>query len=140
MSHSEDVALIALSPDVPLGVDVEAIRPLPDLLDIASRNFTSAETEVIASAPPDERDLAFFLCWTRKEAFVKATGAGIFRQPLQSFAVSVDPGAGPVRLEIPGHDAEAGRWRLVSLDAGPGYAAAVAAEGAFHVRRYRWDG
>jgi len=83
---------------------------------------------------------AFFACWTRKEAFVKATGAGIFRQSLQSFVVSVDPGPGPVPLLIPGHDTEAGRWRLESIAAPPGYAAAVAVEGPFRVLRFHWNG
>ena len=140
LSHSRGRALVAVAPRGEVGVDVERFRRDLPIERLAARFFSPREIAALRSTTEALRHAAFFACWTRKEAFVKATGAGIFRQPLQSFAVSVEPGTGPVRLEIPGHDAEAGRWRLVSLDAGPGYAAAVAGEGVFRVRRYRWDG
>jgi len=73
------------------------VRPLPDALVIASRLFTPAEAENIAAAPEHDRDLAFFLCWTRKEAFSKALGKGL-SLPLDQYRVSCRPGA-PARLE-----------------------------------------
>ena len=140
LSHSRGRALVALSLGREVGVDVERIRRDLPMDRLAARFFSAREIAALRSTPDVVRPAAFFACWTRKEAFVKATGAGIFRQPLQSFAVSVEPGTGPVPLVIPGHADEAGRWRLESLDAGPGYAAAVAVEGPFRVHRFCWDG
>ena len=77
VSHAGNLALIALTGDAPLGIDVEPVRSLPDMFAIASRFFTAAEAQTIAAASPHERDLAFFLCWTRKEAFSKALGDGL---------------------------------------------------------------
>jgi len=77
VSHSRDLALIAIAFDLPLGVDVEAVRPMPDRVTISSRYFTAGEAAAIAAVAPHERDLAFFLCWTRKEAFSKALGDGL---------------------------------------------------------------
>lgn len=140
LSHSRGRALVAIALDREVGVDLERLRRDLPIDRLASRFFSPREIAALRSMPAELRPAAFFACWTRKEAFVKATGAGIFRQSLQSFAVSVDPGPGPVPLEIPGHDAEAGRWALESIAAPPGYAAAVAVEGPFRVHRFRWNG
>ena len=140
LSHSRGRALIAVTLEREVGIDLERLRRDLPIDRLASRFFSPREIAALRSTPEELRPAAFFACWTRKEAFVKATGAGIFRQSLQSFAVSVDPGPGPVPLLIPGHDAEAGRWRLESIAAPPGYAAAVAVEGPFRVRRFRWNG
>lgn len=140
LSHSRGRALIAVSMEREVGVDLERLRRDLPIDRLAARFFSPREITALRSTPDPVRPAAFFSCWTRKEAFVKATGAGIFRQPLKSFVVSVEPGAGPVPLEIPGHAEEAGRWRLESLDAGTGFAAAVAVEGPFRVRCFRWDG
>jgi 4'-phosphopantetheinyl transferase len=140
LSHSRGRALVAVSSGREVGVDVERLRRDLPMDRLAARFFSPREIAALRSTADAVRPAAFFACWTRKEAFVKATGAGIFRQPLQSFVVSVQPGPGPVPLEIPGHAEEAGRWRIESLDAGPGYAAAVAVEGPFRVHRFRWNG
>jgi 4'-phosphopantetheinyl transferase len=139
LSHSRGRALVAVTLGREVGVDLERLRRDLPIDRLASRFFSPREIAALRSTPDELRPAAFFACWTRKEAFVKATGAGIFRQPLQSFAVSVDPGPGPVPLVIPGHDAEAGRWALESIAAPPGYAAALAVEGPFRVRRFRWS-
>lgn len=140
LSHSRGRALVAVTLEREVGVDLERLRRDLPIDRLASRFFSPREIAALRSTPDGLRPAAFFACWTRKEAFVKATGAGIFRQSLQSFAVSVDPGPGPVPLSIPGHDSEAGRWRLESIAAPPGYAAAVAVEGPFRVHRFRWNG
>ncbi|HET6360986.1 MAG TPA: 4'-phosphopantetheinyl transferase superfamily protein [Gemmatimonadota bacterium] len=140
LSHSRGRALVAVTLEREVGIDLERLRRDLSIDRLASRFFSPREIAALRSMPDELRSAAFFACWTRKEAFVKATGAGIFRQSLQSFAVSVDPGPGPVPLVIPGHDAEAGRWRLESIVAPPGYAAAVAVEGPFRVRRFHWNG
>jgi 4'-phosphopantetheinyl transferase len=140
LSHSRGRALIAVTLEREVGVDLERLRRDLPMDRLASRFFSPREIAALRSTPDELRPAAFFACWTRKEAFVKATGAGIFRQSLQSFVVSVDPGPGPVPLLIPGHDTEAGRWRLESIAAPPGYAAAVAVEGPFRVLRFHWNG
>ncbi len=98
LSHSHGLALVAAAIGVPVGVDVERYRPLPEYAEIADRFFPPSE------APPhDERD--FFRCWTRIEAKLKARGVGLY-------------GAGK---EIEGE------WTVREIDAGEEYAAAVAA-------------
>jgi 4'-phosphopantetheinyl transferase len=124
VSHSEDLALVALARDLPLGVDVEAVRPVPDFLDIASRYFTAAEANTIAAVPVDERDLAFFLCWTRKEAFSKARGDGL-SLTLERYRVTCRPGEPARILEIDGSAAEAAEWSVHDLRPAPGFVGAA---------------
>lgn len=141
LTHSRGRALVAVSREREVGVDVERLRRDLPMERLAARFFSPREIAALRDTPEEIRPAAFFACWTRKEAYVKARGTGLFGGwPLQSFAVSVEPGAGPVALEIPGHEGEAARWGLESLDAGPGYAAAVAVEGPFRVHRFHWDG
>lgn len=141
LTHSRGRALVAVTRGREVGVDIERLRRDLPMERLAARFFSPREIAALRSAPAEVMPAAFFACWTRKEAYVKARGTGLFGGvPLQSFAVSVEPGSGPVTLRIPGHDREAARWALESLDAGPGFAAAVAVEGSFRVRRFRWDG
>ena len=84
LSHSGSWAVIAFSSAIPLGVDVEEIRKIPDLMAIARSHFAATEVEAISRLSPDQRTAAFFVIWTRKEAFVKAIGRGI-SFPLQTF-------------------------------------------------------
>ena len=85
MSHSDDVAVIAVAPDAParteIGVDVEVLRPMRDAIALAERNFTPAEQQALRAAPVDQRDLAFMRGWTRKEACLKAIGSGLSIPP-----------------------------------------------------------
>lgn len=121
LSHSEDIALIGLVDGARIGVDVEAHRPLPDSLRIARSYFAPDEAGALEVQPSDLREAAFFGLWTRKEAVVKALGAGL-SQPLASFSVTVPPEP-PRMLRI----AEGtGRWTLGTIDAGPGAFATVA--------------
>ena len=128
VSHAADVALIALTGDSALGVDVEEVRPIADLLAIASRFFTSAEVETITTVSSEERDLAFFLCWTRKEAFSKALGDGL-TFGLDRYRVACRPGAEARILEIDGSTAAAAEWSLYDLRPAPGFVGAVAMHG-----------
>ncbi len=111
-----------------VGVDIECRRPLPDLDDVAERMFSAHERQALRQLPPAQRPEAFFNCWTRKEAYVKAIGEGL-SHPLDRFTVTLAPGAS-VRLEhVEGDPAEAGRWTLEALDPDPAYAAAIAVDG-----------
>jgi 4'-phosphopantetheinyl transferase len=129
VSHSGDMALYAFSTGGELGVDVERIRPLPDMLDIASHFFCQEEFRELSSLPAEQRDLSFFLCWTRKEAYTKALGGGL-RLPMSHFCVTVRPEQPARLLHIGNDEAEAKEWTLHDLMAGSPYAAALAYRGA----------
>lgn len=77
MSHSENMALYGITRDRLIGVDIEYLRPMEDAAQLAKRFFCQSEYEVISPLPPGEREKVFFRAWTAKEAFLKATGAGI---------------------------------------------------------------
>jgi 4'-phosphopantetheinyl transferase len=125
LSHSDDIAMFGFTATGEVGVDVEKIRPLDDFLDIANRFFCPDETRDLMSCLPDERQRAFFRCWTRKEAYLKAVGGGL-QIPLNSFRVSLTPWA-PVRLlEVNGGREGAERWMLHSPEFSPSCCAAVA--------------
>ena len=124
-SHSGDLALLAFTLDCELGVDAEVIRPMPDIEDIAKRFFSTEETAELMSLSAAQREQGFFLCWTRKEAYIKATGEGL-SAPLDGFRVTLRPGE-TARIVHFGHDIDAARaWSLHNLDPAPGYAGALA--------------
>jgi 4'-phosphopantetheinyl transferase len=123
VSHSHGLALIAFSMGRRLGVDVEFLRPEIASEEIAERFFSPQEVVELRSLPPAMRTEGFFLCWTRKEAYVKAIGDGL-QIPLKSFHVSLTPSE-PERLE----SADSERWKLRSLCPDPAFVGAVVAEG-----------
>jgi 4'-phosphopantetheinyl transferase len=128
VSHSRDIALCAVARTRRVGIDVEYLRPVTDALDIAERFFSSGESAALRAIPHERRRSAFFACWTRKEAYVKALGEGL-AVPLHSFEVSLaDPEL--ARLRSIGGSVEAARgWTVCDVAPGPGYAGAVAVEG-----------
>jgi 4'-phosphopantetheinyl transferase len=83
LSHSDGLALIAVTRRAPLGVDVELLRPMNDALALAERNYIGDEITRVAAAAGAPRDRAFFTCWTRKEAVLKSTGAGLSVAPVR---------------------------------------------------------
>ncbi len=89
VSHSEGYALIGLTTGRAIGVDIEQVRPMPDFADIASGYFSEIEMRALAALPEADRLRGFFRCWTRKEAFMKATGDGM-AIALDGFSVSLD--------------------------------------------------
>ena len=128
LSHAEDEAILAVAKGREVGIDIERIRPEVECEDIAQRFFSPAEVAALLALPATARPPVFFTCWTRKEAFIKALGGGL-GIPLTDFEVSLEP-AGPARLLRTAWDpAVAGRWRLHTLAAPPGFAAALAVEG-----------
>jgi len=136
VSHSESLGLYAVTRDRRVGVDIERIRPLPDLDEIAERVFSPEERLALRRLPPARRPEGFFNCWTRKEAYVKAIGSGL-AHPLTRFTVSLAPGA-PARLEHVDDDPDAPeRWRLETLVLDPGHVAALAVEGL--TTQIAWD-
>lgn len=127
VSHSSGIAMYAVSSTRPLGIDVEYQRHVPDMLRIAERNFSASEAAALRAAPPDRACEAFFRCWTRKEAYVKALGDGL-AMPLDSFEVSVADHEPAALRSIAGSPAAAENWEIRDLAPAPGYAAAVAFE------------
>jgi len=129
ISHSGDIVLIALADDRQVGVDVERIRHDLELEEIARRSFSSGEQADLGVLPAGERHNAFFRCWSRKEAFIKARGEGL-SLPLDRFDVSVRVGDSAALLATRPDPLEASRWVIRDLDVGPGYKASVAVEGS----------
>jgi len=131
VSHSEDVAVYAFAPGREIGIDVEAVREIRDADDIAARFFSRRECEAYRALDRHDRPLGFFNCWTRKEAFIKAIGDGIY-YPLDRFDVSLSPGepANILRVEsTPGEDCE---WRLHSFVPETGFIGAVVVQKFAH--------
>jgi 4'-phosphopantetheinyl transferase len=128
LSHSGDLVLIALSRGRALGVDIERVRMDVAAMEIAARFFSADECRALAGVAPSARCGAFFDCWTRKEAYLKARGDGLSLS-LAQFDVSLLPGDKP-RLLAARHDpTDVHRWTLHALDGGEGYKAALAVEG-----------
>ncbi|HEY0478496.1 MAG TPA: 4'-phosphopantetheinyl transferase superfamily protein [Kofleriaceae bacterium] len=132
LSHSGQLALLAFCRGRELGVDIEQRRPLSDLLSLARTSFSPNEYAVFCRLPPADHVEAFFACWSRKEAFIKATGEGISQ--LADFDVSLAPGEPARLLRVPGEP----RWLLQDLPAIPDYAAALVIEG-LQLRVSCWD-
>ncbi|MBP0020247.1 MAG: 4'-phosphopantetheinyl transferase superfamily protein [Cyanobacteria bacterium SBLK] len=121
LSHSGDLIVLGMSRDRAIGVDVEQIHPLPDALKLARRFFCEAEWEKIRTLPSNLTSRAFFTAWTRKEAFLKATGDGI--AGLKDVEVSLLPDE-PIQIyRIAGKIAKG--WQLQSLDLGEEYVGAM---------------
>lgn len=133
MSHSHNVGLLAITEDNQLGVDIEHIRADFATEDIARRFFSRCEVDVFNTLQKEEQVSAFFRCWTRKEAFIKATGRGL-SQELAGFDVTLGPGVRAELLRV--EDDDASRWSLCDIDVGEDYAGALAVEGAILNLRY----
>ncbi|MGA2660798.1 MAG: 4'-phosphopantetheinyl transferase superfamily protein [Verrucomicrobiota bacterium] len=125
LAHSADVAVLAVTRSGPVGVDVERIRPLTDVGRLVSRFFSPREDAAFRALPEDQKADAFFRLWTRKEAWLKATGEGI-TQSLARVEVSFLPGEPARLLSLPQGPAALCRWRLHDLDCAPGFVAALA--------------
>ena len=129
VSHCEDWALIGITPGRRLGVDLERLRVLDDLDGLARSVFSPRELAVLAKLPEEQRSEAFFNCWTRKEAFIKACGEGL-SHPLQEFDVTLAPGEPAAILAIRSGEGSVGDWSLTDLRLLPGYIGAAAADDA----------
>lgn len=130
MSHSGDVVLVAVTRDRHIGADVELMRPLDDFAGIAQSNFTHQECALIKRYPAEMQQTAFFTCWTRKEAFIKAVGKGL-SIPLNTFDASIPPGQPGRKLTAPQEAPDVDAWWLADLMVPEGYAGAVAVEQGF---------
>ncbi len=125
VSHSHGLALVALTPGGRLGVDLEKIRPEVDWRPLARRYFSGAEFRALDEFPEDLRLKAFFTCWTRKEAFVKALGAGV-AYGLKEFDVSIDPDEAYAALTLRRPDEDVARWLIKNIPVPGNHVAALA--------------
>ena len=126
MSHSHEVAIVAVTRDAAVGVDVEHIRADFASEEIATRFFSRVEVETFSALQKEERVAAFFRCWARKEAYIKAIGKGL-SQPLDGFDVTLAP-VEPAALLRRGEEDEM-TWSMIDIDVGADYASALAVEG-----------
>lgn len=139
VSHSHELALFAVARDREIGVDIEWMRPLEDAEQIATRFFSAREQAELRNLPHSLKHQGFYNCWTRKEAYIKAIGEGLY-QALDEFDVSLTPGEPVQLLSVLGKPEEAKRWLLQAVQAPAGYAAALAVEGAdWHLRCWKWE-
>ncbi|HEY6173153.1 MAG TPA: 4'-phosphopantetheinyl transferase superfamily protein [Kofleriaceae bacterium] len=126
VSHSGDVGLVCFARSREVGIDVEQKRTLQDLLALARTSFSAHELAALCRLAPAEHHDAFFACWSRKEAFIKATGEGIAQ--LAAFDVSLAPGEPARLLRVP-DEPRGPRWSLHDLPPIPGCAAALVIDG-----------
>lgn len=99
ISHSGNTILYAIANNVPVGIDVECFKPEMDFLAVAKEFCTSREHAKLSSLPRNEQTLAFYRCWTRKEAFIKAIGQGLYF-PIKQVEVKFLPIEKPEFLHI----------------------------------------
>jgi 4'-phosphopantetheinyl transferase len=139
LSHADGLALFAVTEGREVGIDLEKIRPDFATSEIAERFFSSEEVQMLRTLPDYLQEEAFFNCWTRKEAYVKARGQGL-SVPLDQFEVSLTPGQPASLLKTHWDTEEASLWSLRELHPGPGYVAAVAAQGTdWQVKYWQWS-
>lgn len=125
MSHSGDAAVYALSASNEVGIDLEQLRIVAGAEAIVHRNFSTIEQATWSALNAEDRHTAFLRCWTRKEAYLKATGVGL-EGDLRGFSVSYAANQDPALLSIDnGHDNPA-QWSLLELVPVHGYVGALA--------------
>jgi 4'-phosphopantetheinyl transferase len=139
VSHSGRWVVIGVTRQARVGVDVELMRPLSDRDRLIERFFASAEARAIQALAEEERHAAFFACWTRKEAFIKAIGSGL-QFDLKRFEVAVRADGPAALLTLEDSVEAAARWRLWSAAPEPGYLAAVATEAPGALHAWYWSG
>ncbi|MEO0969149.1 MAG: 4'-phosphopantetheinyl transferase HetI [Cyanobacteria bacterium J06639_18] len=121
LSHSQGLALCAVNRDRPLGIDLEYISPISDVLNLAKQFFSPKEYSIMRSLPPHQKQQIFFRYWTCKEAYLKATGAGLAQ--LQEIEINLSPGES-AKLKTDSN------WSLLELVPQRNAVAAVAIEGS----------
>ncbi|ACC80708.1 4'-phosphopantetheinyl transferase family protein [Nostoc punctiforme] len=139
LSHSHELVLYAVTRQREIGVDIEYMRPISDFEQVAERCFSDREKDVFRKLPQDEKLGAFFNCWTRKEAYLKATGQGLVF-PMDQLDVSLSQNE-PVQLySINGDRSTVIRWSLQAFIPALSYVGALAVEGRdWHLKCWQWE-
>jgi 4'-phosphopantetheinyl transferase len=136
LSHSKELVLYAVTQGREIGIDIEHISEQVETDPIAGRFFSSSEVAALRALPRGLQRRAFFTCWTRKEAYIKARGGGL-SMPLDKFTVSLSPGESALLLDVQWDPEEVSRWSLAEINPDPRYIAALAVEGHDWLLR-RW--
>lgn len=118
LSHSAGLALIAVSPDCEVGVDIEAVRPLTQVSEMAAAVFSDEDQAALAATPEAERELAFYRMWTAMEACLKAASA--------SLGMSATDGEAGAASTAPGQRGGAGDWDVIVIEPAANYVGALA--------------
>jgi 4'-phosphopantetheinyl transferase len=126
LAHSQNLALYAITRDRPVGIDVEQIRPMDRLQELAERFFAPSEAAALRTLPPDQQTTAFFRYWTSKEAFLKATGIGLAQ--LSGVEIALPPRQLACLVSVPPTEVDKS-WQLQEIDPGEGFSAAVVTTG-----------
>jgi 4'-phosphopantetheinyl transferase len=142
LSHSAGLVLIAIAADSNVGVDLEYVEAQSDYAEVARSFFSAAEVNQLIALSSDLHAEAFFKCWTKKEAYLKACGEGLAR-PLDGLSVplTADGDDSPIDLCVASNDAvSAKRWSLYTLQPAPGYIGALAIEGGgWRLSQWHWQ-
>lgn len=130
LTHARDLALCAVTMAGEIGIDVEALRPSPvvERLDLVRRFFSAEEYHVLSTLDQQTFVSAFFRCWTRKEAYIKAKGIGL-SLPLNQFSIVCQPGALPALLTSEYCPADVKRYRFWDIEVPEGYWGSLAYSG-----------
>jgi 4'-phosphopantetheinyl transferase len=138
VAHADGTALYGVTLGCEIGIDLERVRSEVASDQIAEQFFSRREVAELRAQRPANRPEAFYTCWTRKEAYLKARGEGL-SFPLSRFSVSIGPGRPAALVSTPDDPAEASRWLLADVYPGPGYVGAVAVEGRdWRFRCWQW--
>jgi 4'-phosphopantetheinyl transferase len=139
LSHAGDWILIALAAGQAVGVDVECIRPDLDFMPIARTQFSPEEVTALTAEAPGAQLDAFFRCWTRKEAYLKARGQGL-AYSLREFSVAFGTESRPALRWVADDPGAAQRWTVLECAPAADYAGAVVVEGSpIRLRARHWD-
>ena len=125
LSHCDELVVYGFSREADIGIDIEAIRAVPEADDIAARFFSPGEREAYEALSPQDKPLGFLSCWTRKEALVKALGEGL-RVSLDQFDVSPEPARPAPLTHLESTLGEARGWRIRSFLPVHGFIGALA--------------
>ncbi|MGK7922688.1 MAG: 4'-phosphopantetheinyl transferase superfamily protein [Trichodesmium sp.] len=128
LSHSQDLALYAITKVNLIGIDLEYIRPMNDAENLAKRFFSAQEYKLINQLPPQQQQETFFKLWTCKEAYLKATGDGL-AGGLEKVEISLNPEQPVEIFSINGDIKAASDWHLYQFIPEPNYIATVAVVG-----------
>jgi len=129
VTHSDDYVAFAFASRSRVGIDIQKIENDKDIVELSKRCLTVGELDELRLLPQEQRTAAFYLLWSRKEAFLKGTGFGLTRS-MQDVEVSMSRGRGSLLLGVAWDQTEVQRWSLCHLEITPQYAAAVASEGS----------
>ena len=139
LAHSHELALYVFTYAREVGIDVEYMRADFDFEELAKHSFSLYEQSILRALPEEAKQQAFFRCWTRKEAYIKAKGKGL-SIPLDLFDVSLAPGESPALINSREDPQETTRWSFKNLDPDPGYASALVVEdGEWYLNCWLWQ-